>query len=173
MPPADPKLWTVLERIRTDLASITAGANYNFTPHRVRVVSGGEGLWPADDLDESLGSPAVVYLIRRGARQFGRKATGDGVNGPRDQAVVTVQVLVAQRFTASTNTDTPTETLVLEQMAQDVIRKLTFEDPGLGATVDADDVLSGDDARVEEPPENWTIGALTFQVTYDYFSSAP
>lgn len=178
--PADPKIWTLLDRIRQNLASITAGANYNYTPHRVAIVRGGDGVWPTGQLDPSLGAgagdPPTIYLIRRGQRRFGRKSTGDVVNGPRDQAMASIDVQVNQMSAPSSPADTPTEALVVERMCADVIRKLAYEDPGLGAVIDADDVLAADDAVFDDSAITsvpWIQAQLTFQVTYDYYSTAP
>lgn len=176
MPPADPKVWTILDRVRADLAAITAGANYHYTPHLVKVVRA----WQESDFDESQGGdvttggePATIYLVFRGARTIERQSTGDSTTGPHDAATVEIGVLVARRFVASSSSDTPVEALVVERMLADVIRKLTHEDPGLGVTVDADDVLAADETQIEDMPPGWACGALKFQVDYQYFSSAP
>lgn len=178
MPPAaEPKLWTVLDTVRADLAAIVAGSSYWYTPHRVQVIRGGQGEFDASALDESLGAgsadPPTCYLVRRGTRRLSRQQTGTAAQGSRDRATVGVQVLVAQRFSPSTDADTPTEALVIERMLADVIRALSFVDPGLGVSIDGDDVFGADDSPLEEMPEGWAIGVVSFEVSYDYFSSAP
>jgi hypothetical protein len=170
--PADPKVWTILDRLRADLAAVVADANHHYHPHLVKVVR----VFVLEDFDESLGTgagdPATIYLVRRGGRTIQRDSTGDNTTGPRDKATVEIQVLVAQRFTASSDSDTPTEALVVERMLADVIRVLTFEDPGLGISIDSDDVLTADDTEVEEMPPGWAVAVIRFQVSYLYFSTA-
>jgi hypothetical protein len=178
MPPAsEPAVWVALEKIRTNLAAITAGSSYWYTPHRVQVIRGGQGEWDPKALEGELGTigsdPATVYLVRRGSRQLGRQQTGTNAQGSRDRARVAVQVLVAQRFTPETDADTPTEALVIERMLADVIRALSFVDPGLGVSIDADDVFGADDGPLEEMPTNWAVGVIQLEVSYDYFSERP
>lgn len=177
MPPADPKLYTILDRVRADLAAITAGADYHYTPHLVKVVRA----WDEVKLDTSLGldtvtDPPTVYFVRREDRHIERDSTGDATNGDRPEATVDVSVLVCRRNTPSTDADTPTEALILERMLADVHRKLAFEDPGLGSSIDSDDVYAEggvDDTVIENAPEGWICAQVTFRVAYQYFSSRP
>lgn len=183
MPPAtEPAAWIALEKIRTNLAAITAGSAYWYTPHLVQIVRGGQGEFDADALDETLGKwnpgqgdhdPATCYLIRRGSRHLGRQQTGTASQGSRDRATLAVQILVAQRFSPSTDLETPTEALVIERLLADLMRALAFIDPGLGASIDADDVYGADDAPLDEMPVNWAMGVIQLEVSYDYFAERP
>src|SRR3954468_67855 len=153
--PADPKLYTILDRIRADLAAIVAGVDYHYTPHSVRIVRAfpeeGSPVW-----DETLGTvattdPATIYFIKRELRHIERDSTGDG-GGDHPTAAVDVSILVCRR---NTEDEATPEALVLERMLADVHRALAYIDPGLGGTVDGDDVYPADDAIVEESPPNW------------------
>jgi hypothetical protein len=173
-PAADPKLYTILERVRTDLAAIVAGADYYYTPHAVRIVRA----WPDDGApvwDETLGTdaktdPATIYFVKRELRHIERDSTGDSTTGDHPTATVELSIMVCRRNPES---DTTSEALVLERMLADVHRKLGFEDPGLGGLVDGDDVYPADDAIVEDAPGNWSCAQVTLRVAYEYAAVRP
>lgn len=176
MPPADPLLWDVLERIQATLAGITAGANYFYTPHLVAIVR------TADDLrlfNPALGSvnagdPPTIYAVRRNAATTARHSSGDNTSGDHLQTTVEIGVLCTRMHVPSTDADTPTEAQVLEQMRADVLRALTFVDPALGV-LDADDTATDgvEDDVWDNPPDGWIALEMTFRVRFQYPASRP
>jgi hypothetical protein len=171
---AEPLVYQVLQKVQALLVAIVAdgGAAYWYTPAVVLIVPPGEPPWSDARLwDESVAG--AIYGVCRTSSMHSRRNTGDNTNGPRDMATLTIEVLVAQRFVASSPTDTPDLALITERMLRDVLRKLAFEGPGLGVAIDADDVLASETALVINAPPGWAAGVAQFQVVYDYFSSAP
>jgi hypothetical protein len=174
--PADPILWTVLERVQTTLAAIVAGANYFYTPHKVYIVRNADDDRLFDSTQGNLagGDPATIYAVRRNAALTARHATGDNATGDRLETTVEVGVLVSRQHVPAAATDDPTEAEVIERMRADVIRALTFVDPALGV-LDADDTATEgvEDDVWDEPPDGWIALELTFRVRYQFPSSRP
>lgn len=176
--PADPVLWQVLGRVKATLEAIVAGANYHITPHAVYIVRTFEDGRLYNPALGNLGGgfPATIIGIRRFDVNTQRHSSGDATSGDRCESVADIGILVSQYHNPSSPDDEPTEAKIIEQLRADVIRAMAFVDPGLGASVEADDVLANgglDDSVVEDVPDGWIACGMTFRVRWQFFSSRP
>jgi len=163
---AEPKLWQILQRIKTNLLAISSdgGTTYFYSPDQVLIVR----TWADKRLFNT--TMPITYAMRREDQADVEEATAGPGDGGVISAAVDIQMLVSQVFTTVDPTAEPGDVQVAQRMIRDVKRCLFLDVTlgGLANNIALDKGTGALDMIVEESPAGWICGEMTFRISYSY-----